>query len=127
MLTKEGKNWRLIFNPSKGKYCFLIGINNWAIELKKNEFYSLFKVLNKLDYEFFLMKDALMDEELINIEVELLPWYIELEGNKNQWSLRIIYEGSGEERSFEMYWPIPIAQTLFFEIRKMWDSMHENY
>ena len=28
-----------------------------------------------------------------------------------------------QTRSFEMYWPIPIAQNLFYEIKNMWESM----
>ena len=59
----------------------------------------------------------------IYIELEQLPWYIELEGKKNEWSLRFVFESNDQTRSFEMYWPIPIAQNLFFEIKKMWESM----
>ena len=31
-----------------------------------------------------------MDEELINLEIEHLPWFIELKGKKNEWSLRFV-------------------------------------
>ena len=64
-----------------------------------------------------------MDEESITLEIELLPWYIELGGQKNEWSLRFVFESQDNSRSFEMYWPIPIAQNLFYEIKKMWESM----
>ena len=64
-----------------------------------------------------------MDEESINLELEQLPWFIELEGNKNEWSLRFVFESQDQTRSFEMYWPIPIAKNLFYEIKKMWESM----
>ena len=53
-----------------------------------------------------------------------MPWYAELEGKKFEWNLRFIFESSEETRSFEMYWPIPIAQTLFYEIKQMWESMN---
>ena len=62
--------------------------------------------------------------ESINLEIENSLWYAELEGNKIEWNIRIILECSDESRSFEMYWPIPIAQTLLFEIIKMWESMY---
>ena len=65
-----------------------------------------------------------MDEESISLELEQLPWYIELKGKKNQWSLRFIFDSQDQTRSFEMYWPIPIAQYLFSEIKKMWESMN---
>ncbi len=121
MLSEE-KNWRLIKDIKKGKFCFLIGVNNWAIELQKHEFELLYKLLSKLYSQFLEIKDQLMDEESINLEIEQMPWYAELEGKKYAWNLRLIFESSEQTRSFEMYWPIPIAENLFFEIKKMWES-----
>ena len=57
----------------------MIGANNWAIELQKHEFESLYKLLLKLNNQFLKVKDELMEEELINLEIEQLPWYLELE------------------------------------------------
>ena len=122
MLIEE-KNWRLIKDIKKGKYCFLIGVNNWAIELQKHEFELLYKLLLKLNKQFLEIRDELLEEEFINLEIEQLPWYAELEGKKNEWNLRLIFESSEQTRSFEMYWPIPIAENLFYEIKKMWESM----
>ena len=122
MLIEE-KNWRLIKNIKKGKFCFLIRVNNWAIELQKHEFELLYKLLLKLNNQFLEIKNELMDEEYINIEIEQMPWYAELEGKKYEWNLRLIFESSEQTRSFEMYWPIPIAESLFYEIKKMWESM----
>ena len=124
MPIKEEDTWRLIRNPDRGKYCFLIGINKWSIELQDHEFNSLFKLLDELFDQFLILENQLMDEELINLEFERLPWYVELEGTKNKWSLRFIFESNEQTRSFEMYWPSSIAKNLFFEMRKMWDSMH---
>ena len=123
MLSEE-KNWRLIKDIKKGKFCFLIGVNNLAIELQKHEFELLYKLLIKLNKQFLEVRDELLEEELINLEIEHLPWYAELEGKKNEWNLRLIFESSEQTRSFEMYWPIPIAETLFYEIKKMWESMN---
>ena len=122
-MLKEQKRWRLIKDFKKGKFCFLIGVDNWSIELQKNEFYSLYLLLLKINEQLLVIKNELMDEESISIELEKLPWYIELEGKKEEWSLRLIFESQEQTRSFEMYWPIPIAQNLFYEIKKMWESM----
>ena len=122
MLT-EGNNWRLRKDTQKGKYCFLIEVNNWAIELQKHEFELLYKLLIKLNNQLLEISDELMEEEFINLEIEQLPWYAELEGKKYEWNLRLIFESSEQTRSFEMYWPIPIAENLFYEIKKMWESM----
>ena len=124
MPIKKQDNWRLIRNPEKGKYCFLITVNKWSIELQKHEFVSLFNLLETLIDQVLIIENQLMDEELINLEFERLPWYAELEGTKNNWSLRIIFESNEETRSFEMYWPSSISKDLFFEMRKMWESMH---
>ena len=122
-MLKSQKRWRLLRDFKKGKYCFLIGVDNWSVELQKSEFDSLYFLLLKINKQFLAIKNELMDEEFITLELEKLPWYVELEGKKNEWSLRFVFESQDQTRSFEMYWPIPIAQNLFYEIKKMWDSM----
>ncbi len=122
-MVKNQKRWRLLKDFKKGKFCFLISVDNWSIELQKSEFHSLYISLIKINEQLLVIKNELMDEEIINLELEQLPWYIELEGKKNEWSLRFVFESQDGTRSFEMYWPIPIAQNLFYEIKKMWESM----
>ena len=122
-MLEDKKRWRLRRDFKKGKFCFLIGIDHWSIELQKSEFHSLYLLLTKINKQLVGIKNELMDEESITLELEQLPWYIELEGKKNEWSLRLVFESQDETRSFEMYWPIPIAQNLFYEIKKMWESM----
>jgi len=122
-LLQDHKRWRLLRDFKKGKLCFLIGVDNWSIELQKSEFQSLYLLLQRINEQFLVIKNELMDEESITLEVEKLPWYIELEGKKNEWSLRFVFESQDQTRSFEMYWPIPIAQNLFYEIKNMWESM----
>ena len=123
-MVKNQKGWRLLSDFKKGKYCFLIGVDNWSVELQKSEFYSLYLLLLRINEQFLVIRDELMDEEYITLELEQLPWYIQLEGKKNEWSLRFVFESQDQTRSFEMYWPIPIAQNLFYEIKNMWESMN---
>ena len=122
-MLEDKKRWRLRRDFKKGKFCFLIGIDNWSIELQKSEFESLYILLLKINSQLLGIKNELMDEESIRLELEQLPWFIELEGKKNEWSLRFVFESQDQTRSFEMYWPIPIAQNLFYEIKNMWESM----
>ena len=122
-MVRDQKRWRLLRDFKKGKFCFLIGVDNWSIELQKSEFYSLYLLLVKINEQLLVIKDELMDEEFITLEIENLPWHICLEGEKNEWSLRFVFESQDQTRSFEMYWPIPIAQNLFYEIKNMWESM----
>ena len=122
-MVKDQKRWRLLRDFKKGKFCFLIGVDHWSIELQKSEFYSLYTLLLKLNEQLSSIKNELMDEESITLEIEKLPWFIELEGKKNDWSLRFVFESQNQTRSFEMFWPIPVAQNLFYEIKTMWESM----
>ena len=122
-MVKDQKRWRLLRDFKKGKFCFLIGVDNWSIELQKSEFHSLYISLLKINEQLIAIKNELMDEEFVALELEQLPWYIELEGKKNEWSLRFVFESQDQTRSFEMYWPIPIAKNLFYEIKNMWESM----
>ena len=122
-MVKDQKRWRLLRDFKKGKYCFLIGVDNWAIELKKNEFHSLYLLLLRVNEQLLDIKNELMDEEYISLELEQVPWYVELKGKKNDWSLRFVFESQEQTRSFEMYWPIQIAQNLSYEIKRMWESM----
>ena len=122
-MLEDKKRWKLCRDFNKGKFCFLIGVDNWSIELQKSEFDSLCISLLKLNEQLLGIKDELMDEESISLVLEQLPWFIELEGKKNSWSLRLVFESQEQTRSFEMYWPIPIAQNLFYEIKNMWESM----
>ena len=122
-MVKDQKRWRLLRDFKKGKYCFLIGVDNWAIELQKNEFHLLHLSLLRINEQFLDIKNELMDEESICLELEQMPWYIELKGKKNEWSLRFVFESQDQTRSFEMYWPIQIAKNLSYEIKRMWESM----
>ena len=122
-MVKVQKRWRLLKDFKKGKFCFLISVDNWSIELQKSEFHSLYLLLLRINKQLLGIKNELMDEESITLVLEQLPWYIELEGKKNEWSLRFVFESQDQTRSFEMYWPIPIAKNLFYEIKKMWESM----
>ncbi len=122
-MVRANKRWRILKDFKKGKYCFLIGVDNWSIELQESEFNSLCLLLLRINEQLLVIKTELMDEESITLELEQLPWYIELEGKKDEWSLRFVFESQDQTRSFEMYWPIPIAQNLFYEIKNMWESM----
>ena len=122
-MVEDQKRWRLLRDYKKGKFCFLIGVDNWSIELQESEFCSLYFLLLRINKQLLDIYNELMDEESITLELEQLPWYIQLEGKKNEWSLRFVFESQDHTRSFEMYWPISIAQNLFNEIKKMWESL----
>ncbi len=78
-MLNEQKRWRLLKDYKKGKFCFLIGVDNWSIELQKVEFHSLYLLLQRINKQLSILNNQLMDEESISLELEQFPWYIELE------------------------------------------------
>ncbi len=76
ILVKIQERWRLQRDSKKGKFCFLIGVDNWSIELQKSEFDSLYLLLIKINEQLLAIKHELMDEESIILELEQLPWHI---------------------------------------------------
>ena len=71
---KGPKRWKLLRDSKKGKFCFLIGVDNWSIELQKSEFRSLYFLLLRIKKQLLVIKNDLMDEESITLELEQLPW-----------------------------------------------------
>ena len=65
-------------------------MDNWSIELQKSEFHALYLLLLRINKQLLDIKNELMDEESITLELEQLPWYIQLDGKKNEWSLRLV-------------------------------------
>ena len=63
MILDENKKWRLVKDLDKGKYCFLIGVDNWAIELSQDEFESLYRLLIRLENQINSIKEELLEEE----------------------------------------------------------------
>jgi len=49
ILVKTKKRWRVLKDFKKGKFCFLIGVDNWSIELQRSEFESLYLLLLKIN------------------------------------------------------------------------------
>ena len=91
-MVKDQKRWKLLRDFKKGKYCFLIGVDNWAIELQTNEFHSLYLLVLRVNEQLLDIKNELMDEEYISLELEQIPWYVELKGKKNDWCLMFVFE-----------------------------------
>ncbi len=123
MLKKEGSGWRLAWDPSRKIYSILIGGNDWAIELTDKEWESLFFILKDLIKEYKKVKDQLMEEESIQLDIERNSWWIRLDGDKNSWSLKFILQGDAS-RGAEFFFQREVASNMFSAMRSMWDSSH---
>ena len=123
MIQHEGKGWRLEFKESKKDYPVLIGGENWAVELSKSEWDSLGSVISKLVDQYDYLRDSLMVEEKIFIEIDIAPWWACIDGTKEDWRLKLILSGKGCcGRGVGLCWPEPAAKAIVSAMRIMWDS-----
>ena len=123
MIKKEGPGWRIIFDSSRDNFSTLIGGEYWAIELNKSEYDSLVEVVIELCDQYKLVKEQLMGDEDITLELERRPWLAILKGDQYGWNLRLILSASGLfNRGAEVYWPRNVTNHVANAMRTMWDS-----
>ena len=123
MNKKEGKGWRIIRDLSRDNFCTLIGGETWAIELNQSEWENLIKLVEDLSDQYKAVKDQLMGDEDITLELELSSWYAILKGDQYGWSLKLILNSSGLlNRGAEVYWPRDATTHVANAMRSMWDS-----
>ena len=123
MVQYEGPGWRLARDNSRIHFPVMIGGDGWALELTEKEWICLLDLINDLIDQHKKLKSQLMKEELISLELERNHWWVCLDGNRDSWSLKLIFEYNGEHsRGFEAYWPIPAAQGITSAMSNMCDT-----
>lgn len=108
-LLKSGSGWRIGWNPQQIEYQGLVGSDNWAIELTKEEFDDFCRLLEQLANTINQMKAELMDEERIACEAESDLLWMEVEGYPHAYSLRLILNRG---RRFEGNWSEEVVGDL---------------
>ncbi len=123
MIKKEGPGWRIIRDSSRDSFPSLIGGETWAIELNNFEWENLVKVVLDLSDQYKSVKEQLMGDEDITLELERRPWFAILKGDQYGWNLRLILSTSGLlNRGAEVYWPRNVTNHVANAMRTMWDS-----
>ena len=123
MIKKEGPGWRLIRDSSRDNFSTLIGGESWAIELNQFEWKTLVKVVINLSDQYKNIKDQLMGDEDITLELESDPWLAILKGDKNGWKLKLILDSSDSlNRGAEVSWPRNVTTNVANAMRIMLDS-----
>ena len=123
MIKKEGVGWRIIRDSSRDNFSTLIGGETWAIELDKFEWENLVKVVIDLSDQYKSVKEQLMGDEDITLELERRPWLAILRGDQYGWNLRLVLSASGLfHRGAEIYWPRNVTNHVANAMRTMWDS-----
>ena len=125
MIKKEGQGWRIIRDSTRDKFPTLIGGQNWAIELTNSEWKSLGEVVFDLKEQYLDIKEQLMGDEDITLELDRKPWVAILNGDKYGWSLKLILNSSGSmNRGVEVFWPRNVTESVNKAMRPMWDSCY---
>ena len=125
MIKKEGEGWRIIRDESRDHFPTLIGGQNWAIELTELEWLSLGPIVFDLSNQYIQIKDQLMGDEDITIELDRNPWLAILNGDKYGWSLKLILSQTDQfNRGAEIFWPRDVAKRFSEAMRSMWDSCY---
>ncbi len=123
MIKQEGQGWRIIRDASRGDFSTLIGGQSWAIELNQFEWETLVNVVIDLSDQYKNIKEELMGEEDITLEMESNPWLAILQGDQYGWNLKLILESSDSlNRGAEVFWPRDVTFNLVKAMRIMWDS-----
>ncbi len=123
MIKKEGLGWRIIRDSSRDNFSMLIGGETWAIELNQSEWENLFKVVMDLSDQYKSVKEQLMADEDITLELERSPWLAILKGDQYGWNLKLILSSSSLlNRGAEVYWPRNVTNNVVNAMRTMWDS-----
>ena len=123
MIKKEGLGWRIIRDASRENFSTLIGGADWAIELNQSEWQNLVTLVIDLSDNYTSVKDQLMGNEDITLELERSPWLAILKGDQYGWNLKLILHSSGLlNRGAEVYWPRNVTNQVANAMRTMWDS-----
>ena len=120
MIKKEGPGWRIIRDSSRKNFTTLIGGDSWAIELNQSEWETLVKVVINLSDQYKNIKDQLMGDEDITLELESNPWLAILKGDQHGWKLKLILDSNDSlNRGAEVSWPRDVTAHLANAMRTM--------
>lgn len=106
---KQGKGWRLGWNPLAVEFQGLLGGEAWAIELTGAEFSDFCRLFQQLATTINQMAAELMAEEAIACEASSDLIWMEVSGYPQQYSLSFILLTG---RRGEGHWPAAIVPEL---------------
>ena len=122
MIQQEGPGWRLAQDLSRNGFPFLIGGELWAVELTEMEVKGLHALLVELVHQHTLIRDQLMEDESITLELQQQEWWGCLDGTRDRWGLQVVLQGSEmQQRGLEGSWPAPAAQAFLAALRTVLD------
>ncbi len=122
MIKKEGTGWRIIRDSERDNFSTIIGGEHWAIELNQLEWDTLVKLVNDLSIQYGDVKEQLMADEDLTLELGRNPWLAILKGDQYGWDLKLILNnGDSLNRGAEIFWPRSVTKQVTNAMRTMWD------
>ena len=118
MILQEGPGWRLARDSSRGKFNILVGGEGWAFELTEPEWKDFVGLLLTLESQHSGLKDQLMAEEAIELELDRGVWWGCLAGDCQNWSLAIVLTPQ-KGRGVEGFWPASTAAAVVAAVRTL--------
>lgn len=119
MIAREGEGWRLAWDGSRQPFAVLIGGDGWAVELSHTEAQALQAGVADLLAQHAALVDQLMAEESISLELERAPWWLEIDGDRERWGLRVVLTPAPGQRAFEGSWPDPASRGFSLALQQL--------
>ena len=124
MIQLEGQGWRLAWRDGHQPlgappFPVLIGGQGWAVELTAAEAKALAAAVVDLTGEHQALVDQLMAEEAISLELERGPWWLALEGDRLQWSLKGVLSPEAGQRALEVSWSVEASPDLCQALQRL--------
>ncbi|MGA1621619.1 MAG: DUF1818 family protein [Synechocystis sp.] len=116
-IFKQGQGWRLGFDPHRSPYSFLIGGEEWAIELTPAEFDDFHRLTQELRRTVLAIAPELMAEETLHCELDSETLWLEIEGYPHAYELRLILH---QGRRAEGQWAASVLPEFFVAL----DQIH---
>jgi hypothetical protein len=124
----EGEGWRLGHDPSRSPFPVLMGGSGWAAEFTAGEARVLRRGVLRLVEQFESLREGLMAEEAITLEVSLPlepesspgdgDVWVALEGDRERWTLRFVLTPPRTRRGVEGSWDVCSTAALVAVLRQ---------
>ncbi|AIE74603.1 MULTISPECIES: DUF1818 family protein [unclassified Synechocystis] len=111
---QEGEGWRWGFDPNASDFPFLIGSEDWAVELTGAEFADFHRLSRELAQTVTAIAGELMEEEKICCELSSELIWLEIEGYAHAYGLRFILQ---QGRKVEGGWPAEMVPGLLSSLQ----------
>ena len=108
-MIKEGPGWRWGFDGDATVFPFLLGTEDWAVELTQAEFDDFKRLTQELTETLTAISKELMEEEKICCEASSELIWLEVEGYPQSYGLRFILQ---QGRRVEGGWPATAVPGL---------------